>query len=91
MCSTRRARARQITRPTTTHKTNKHNKKSGASDEASRNKAVALYPLQRLARAEEVAFAAAILLDKRAGFITGASLPVDGGFIHVQAQTAATV
>jgi NAD(P)-dependent dehydrogenase (short-subunit alcohol dehydrogenase family) len=38
-----------------------------------------LHPLGRVARADEVAGAVALLLGDDAGFITGATLPVDGG------------
>ncbi|MCX5317016.1 SDR family NAD(P)-dependent oxidoreductase [Streptomyces sp. NBC_00154] len=39
------------------------------------------HPLGRVARAEEVAEAIAFLAGDRAGFITGVSLPVDGGLL----------
>jgi NAD(P)-dependent dehydrogenase (short-subunit alcohol dehydrogenase family) len=38
-----------------------------------------LHPLGRVARADEVAGAVALLLSDDAGFITGATVPVDGG------------
>jgi NAD(P)-dependent dehydrogenase (short-subunit alcohol dehydrogenase family) len=38
-----------------------------------------LHPLGRVARADEVAGAVALLLGDDAGFITGATVPVDGG------------
>lgn len=42
---------------------------------------VSLHPLQRLGRPEEVANAALFLASDEASFITGADLPVDGGFL----------
>ena len=41
---------------------------------------VAIVPLRRLGKPEEVASAAAFLLSDEASYITGAALPVDGGF-----------
>ena len=41
------------------------------------------HPAGRFAEAEEVASAAALLLSGAAGMITGAVLPVDGGFLSV--------
>jgi NAD(P)-dependent dehydrogenase (short-subunit alcohol dehydrogenase family) len=40
-----------------------------------------MHPLGRVARAQEVGEAIAFLASDRAGFITGASLPVDGGLL----------
>ena len=36
-------------------------------------------PMQRLASADEIAYAVTFLLDERAGYITGVVLPVNGG------------
>ena len=38
-------------------------------------------PLGRIAQPEEFAAAVTFLASKRAGYITGVSLPVDGGWI----------
>ncbi|MDJ0467053.1 SDR family oxidoreductase [Streptomyces sp. H27-C3] len=38
-------------------------------------------PMDRLGRPLEIATAAAWLLSDQAGFVTGATLPVDGGFL----------
>lgn len=46
---------------------------------AQREAEIARVPMQRLARPEEVGMAAAFLLSDAAGYITGATLPVDGG------------
>jgi len=46
---------------------------------AQREAEVARVPLQRLARPEEIGLAVAFLLSPAAGYITGATLPVDGG------------
>ena len=40
----------------------------------------ALHPMNRLGRAEEIADAAVFLSSDRASFITGVTLPVDGGY-----------
>ena len=39
-----------------------------------------LHPMGRLGRADEVANAAVFLASDRASFITGVTLPVDGGY-----------
>lgn len=44
-------------------------------------KAIDYTPLQRLGRAEEIAYAVAFLASDEAAFITGAVLPVDGGLV----------
>jgi pteridine reductase len=46
---------------------------------AQREAEIARVPLQRLARPEEIGLACAFLLSPAAGYITGATLPVDGG------------
>jgi NAD(P)-dependent dehydrogenase (short-subunit alcohol dehydrogenase family) len=48
--------------------------------EASRRSIEAMHPLGRLARPEEIAEAALFLASEEASFITGAALPVDGGY-----------
>lgn len=49
-------------------------------DEARRNALIALHPMGRLGRAEEVASAFLFLASDEASFITGTTLMVDGGF-----------
>ncbi|HVL59426.1 MAG TPA: SDR family oxidoreductase, partial [Burkholderiaceae bacterium] len=46
-----------------------------------RDKALARVPLGRLAHAEDIAEAVVFLCSDAAGFVTGATLPVDGGFL----------
>ncbi len=48
--------------------------------EKSRRTIEAMHPLGRLARPEEIAEAAVFLASEEASFITGAALPVDGGY-----------
>ena len=40
-----------------------------------------LHPMGRLAEPEEIAYAALFLASDEASFITGACLPVDGGYL----------
>lgn len=49
-------------------------------DDATMNALVALHPMQRLGKPEEVASAFAFLVSQDASFITGTTLMVDGGF-----------
>jgi NAD(P)-dependent dehydrogenase (short-subunit alcohol dehydrogenase family) len=42
---------------------------------------VVQHPMQRMARVEEVAATALWLCSASAGFVTGAPIPVDGGFL----------
>lgn len=46
-----------------------------------RQKAIEQTPLRRLGRAEEIAWAVAFLASDQAAFITGVTLPVDGGLV----------
>ncbi|UOQ56658.1 SDR family oxidoreductase [Leucobacter allii] len=53
----------------------------GAELEAAKAELAAPIPFGRLARPEEIAAGIAFLLSDDAGFITGVSLPIDGGFL----------
>ncbi len=51
-----------------------------ADEQAARARVAAMHPLGRFARPEEIAEAALFLASHEASFITGAALPVDGGY-----------
>lgn len=51
----------------------------GAMTAVQRDAEIARVPMQRLAQPEEIAAATAFLLSSAAGYITGVTLPVDGG------------
>ncbi|MCW2289612.1 SDR family NAD(P)-dependent oxidoreductase [Leucobacter luti] len=53
----------------------------GAELEAAKAELAAPIPMGRLAQPEEIASGIAFLLSDDAGFITGVSLPIDGGFL----------
>jgi NAD(P)-dependent dehydrogenase (short-subunit alcohol dehydrogenase family) len=52
-----------------------------AAGERMMEEVMALHPMRRLARPEEVAAAALWLCSDRASYVTGASIAVDGGFV----------
>ena len=49
--------------------------------EEQKNAAIALTPLGRFAKPEEIAYAVTFLASDRAAFITGQVLSVDGGLV----------
>ena len=53
-----------------------------AGREASLEAAAGHYPLGRIGRPEDVAAAVAFLASRDAAWITGITLPVDGGILH---------
>jgi 3-oxoacyl-[acyl-carrier protein] reductase len=55
-------------------------KKQGVSIEAAREQTASLIPLRRLARPEEIGAAVCFLCSQPAGYVSGASLVVDGAF-----------
>jgi NAD(P)-dependent dehydrogenase (short-subunit alcohol dehydrogenase family) len=54
---------------------------SYANQEAFLEKARKMHPLGRLGKPEDIAYAALFLASEESSFITGAILPVDGGYI----------
>jgi hypothetical protein len=52
----------------------------GKGDSAERKDLIAEHPIGRIGRAEEVAAAIIFLCSNSASFITGQSLPIDGGW-----------
>lgn len=57
-------------------------KKAGVSPDEQRKRSIAAIPLGRYGEADEFGRAAAFLLSPAAGYITGATLQVDGGLIR---------
>jgi NAD(P)-dependent dehydrogenase (short-subunit alcohol dehydrogenase family) len=51
-----------------------------AKDEAVQKQMAAMHPMGRVDKAEEIASAVVWLCSKEASFVTGAQLPIDGGF-----------
>jgi 3-oxoacyl-[acyl-carrier protein] reductase len=56
--------------------------KAGVSPEEQRRRSVSMIPMARYGEPEEFGRAAAFLLSDAAGYITGASLQVDGGLVR---------
>ena len=52
----------------------------GSLENADRKWGAPMHPLGRLGRVEEIADAAVFLASDESGFMTGADLPVDGGY-----------
>jgi NAD(P)-dependent dehydrogenase (short-subunit alcohol dehydrogenase family) len=50
-------------------------------DEASAQRAISLHPIGRIGKPEEVSALVLWLCSQEAGFVTGAAIPVDGGFL----------
>lgn len=60
----------------------KHNAEQGQIDDMASSFS-SLIPLGRFGRKEEVAYPALFLASNESSFITGAELPVDGGFAQI--------
>ncbi len=57
--------------------------KTFLKDEASARRAISLHPIGRIGKPEEVSALVLWLCSAEAGFVTGAAIPVDGGFLLV--------
>jgi 3-oxoacyl-[acyl-carrier protein] reductase len=57
-------------------------KKSGVSSEEQRRRSAATIPMGRYGEPEEYGKMAAFLLSDAAGYVTGASVQVDGGLVR---------
>ena len=55
----------------------------GANGDAMKDKFIAMTPMQRIGRPEEIASAVLFLASDESRFITGVDLPVDGGTVAV--------
>jgi 2-keto-3-deoxy-L-fuconate dehydrogenase len=52
-------------------------------DEDMRKKSVAMHPIGRIGKPEEVSSLVLWLCSEDAGFVTGVSIPIDGGFLLI--------